>query len=191
MINCVKNRYPYTPNFTKPTNATNSGTRSKGYTLIELTVVVLLIGLFLALSVPRFQSALVADDLKATTRRIVGLVKGLRDEAIREYKTYTVHLDLESNSLWFEFEGMGEDERTRARERAFTLPQGVKIIDVWRAGKEKKADGEATIRFSKKGYVEQSAIHLGAEDGRQFTLVLRPFLGTVKTYDKYVDIAVK
>jgi hypothetical protein len=32
-------------------------------------------------------------------------------------------------------------------------------------------------------------IHLGAEDGREFTLVLNPFLGTIKVYDKYVDIA--
>jgi len=36
--------------------------------------------------------------------------------------------------------------------------------------------------------VEYTAIHLGAEDGREFTLILSPFLGTIKSYDTYVDI---
>jgi general secretion pathway protein H len=47
--------------------------------------------------------------------------------------------------------------------------------------------GETVIRFTKKGYVEQSAIHLGADDGRQFTLVLSPFLARVNIVEKYVE----
>lgn len=169
-------------------NCINARNTTKGYTLIELTVVVVLIGLFLALAIPRFQYAIATDGLKATTRRIAGLVKALRDEAIREHKAYTVHLDLESNCLWIDSEGMGEQETAAARESAFKFPQGVRILDVWYRGRGKKVDGEAGIRFSKKGYVEQMVIHLGAEDGRQFSLVLRPFLATIKVYDKYVDI---
>jgi len=164
-------------------------TLDKGYTLIELAVVVILIGLFLGLSIPRFQYAMVSDDLKATIRRIVGTVKGLRNEAIREQQVYIFHLDLESNRLWIEPPGIGEEERALARERAFKFPPGVRILDVWCKGKGKKVNGEVAIRFSKKGYVEQTVIHLGAEDGREFTLVLNPFLGTIKVYDKYVDIA--
>lgn len=170
-----------------PVNPINPRNTTGGYTLIELTVVVLLIGFFLALSVPRFQSALLTDDLKTTTRRIVGLLNSLRDEAIREHKVYMVRIDLGSNRLWIEFDGMGEEERALARERALKFPEGVRFLDVWRRGTEKKVDGETTIHFSEKGYVEQSIIHLGAEDGRQFSLVLRPFLGTIKIYDKYVD----
>ena len=163
-------------------------TLDKGYTLIELAVVVILIGLFLGLSIPRFQYAMVSDDLKATVRRIVGTVKGLRNEAIREQQVYIFHLDLESNRLWIEPPGISEEQRALARERAFKFPRGVRILDVWCKGKGKKVNGEVAIRFSKKGYVEQTVIHVGAEDGREFTLVLNPFLGTIKVYDKYVDI---
>jgi len=165
-----------------------SGNATKGYTLIELTVVVVLIGLFLALSIPRFRHTLVTDELKTTTRRIVGLLKGLRDEAIREQKVYIVHLDLESNYLWVESDGMDEEERAMARERAFKFPRGIRILDVWCSGRGKKVDGEAVIRFSKKGYVEQAVIHLGAEDGREFSLALSPFLGKIKIYSEYVNI---
>lgn len=165
------------------------GNTTKGYTLIELAVVVILIGLFLGLGIPRFQYAIVTDDLKAATRRIVGVVKGLRNEAIREQKIYIFYLDLEANRLWVELAGMEEEERALAQERAFQFPQSVRILDVWCRGKGKKENGEVAIQFSKKGYVEQTVIHLGAEDGREVSLVLSPFLGTIKIYDKYVDIA--
>lgn len=135
-------------NTINPINTTNT---TKGYTLIELAVVVVLIGLFLGLSIPRFKYATVTDDLKTTTRRIVGLVKGIRNEAIREQQVYIFHLDLESNRLWIEPAGIGEGERALAQERAFKLPRGVRILDVWCRGKGKKVDGEVAIRFSNKG----------------------------------------
>jgi hypothetical protein len=52
----------------------------------------------------------------------------------------------------------------------------------------KKDIGDAVIHFTKKGYIEEAVIHLGAKDGRAHTIVLSPFLGTVKTYDRYVEI---
>jgi general secretion pathway protein H len=51
----------------------------------------------------------------------------------------------------------------------------------------RKAYDEATIRFSKKGYIEQSMIHLQSQDGRQLSLELTPFLGSIKIHDGYVD----
>jgi len=165
-----------------PTNTT------KGYTLIELTVVVALIGMMLAVSVPRFRYSLITDNLKSVTRRMIGVVKEIRDDAVREQKAYFLYLDLESNKLWVEYPGMGQEEREAIRERAFTFPEDVRIMDVWGQERGKQADGETAIRFTKKGYVEYTAIHLGAEDGRVFTLILSPFLGKIKSYDTYVDI---
>jgi len=166
-------------------NQTNT---TKGFTLIELTVVVFLIGVMLAVSIPRFRYSLITDNLKSTTRRMVGLIKGLRNEAIREQKTYLLHFDIESNQLWIDFDDIAREEREMAQERAFHLPSNVQIMDIWTKGKGKRVDGEVAIRFSKKGYVEQTVIHLGAEDGREFTLLLNPFLAEIKSYDTYVDI---
>jgi len=135
--------------------SSREGPGTKGFTLIELAVVIALLGLFLGLTIPRFQYYLVADDLKATTRKIVGLVREVRNEAIREQRVYTIH--------------------------------GVRILDVWCRGKGKQAHGDVAISFSKKGYVDQTLIHIGGEADREFTVELSPFLGTVKIYDKYVD----
>jgi general secretion pathway protein H len=82
---------------------------------------------------------------------------------------------------------MSEEERVISQEKASSLPSGVSIIDVWLKGKGKKMAGETGIRFTKKGYVQQSAIHLGSEDGRRFTLVLSPFLGRVQVLENYVE----
>lgn len=171
-----------------PINTTEPTSGTKGYTLIELTVVIFLVSLMLGVSIPRVRSSLLTDSLKSTTRKIVGLLKGIRDEATREHKAYIVHFDLERNRVWVTSAGMGEEEKVLARERAFTCPSDVRIMDVWRTGKGKSIDGVVTIQFSKKGYTEQTAIHLVAEDGRRFTLVISPFLGTVKSYNEYRDI---
>ena len=131
---------------------------------------------------------MLTDDLKATVRRMVGTVRSLRNEAIREQKIYTLHFDLESNRFWIESADITDEGRDLAYEKAYRLPEGVRILDVWRRGTGKKMAGETSIRFTKKGYVEQSIIHLAAEDGREFTLVLSPFLGKVKVHEKYVEI---
>ena len=160
----------------------------RGYTLIELIVVMVLIGLMLAVGVPRFQGALLTDDLKLTTRQIIGLVRGLRNKAIQEQQRYYLHLDLEKNVYWIDSGADGEAQRELARQNAVKLAEEVRVIDVWSQSKGKQAVGEAVIRFSAKGYVDQTAIHLGAADDRQVTMVLAPFLGTVEIHDKYVDI---
>jgi prepilin-type N-terminal cleavage/methylation domain-containing protein len=161
----------------------------KGYTLIELTVVIVLIGMMLAVSIPRFRYSLLTDNLKSVTRRMIGFVKEIRNDAVREQKAYFLYLDLESNKVWVESQGMSQEEREMIRERAFTFPEDIRIMDVWRKEDGKQVHGEAAIRFTKKGYVKYTAIHIGAEDGREFTLILSPFLGTIKSHDTYVDIS--
>jgi Tfp pilus assembly protein FimT len=159
----------------------------KGYTFIELTVVIFLIGLTLVLTVPRFRYAMLTDDLKTTVRRMVGTIRSLRNEAVRRHMVHTLHFDLELNRFWTESADMTDEGRALAYERAFRLPQRVRMLDVWSKERGKEVDGKATIYFNRKGYIEQSAIHLAAEDGREFTLELSPFLGKVKVFEKYVE----
>jgi len=158
------------------------------YTLIELTVVMFLIGLMLALTIPQIQYSFLSDDLKTATRRMVGAVKTLREKTIREGKEYKLCFDMGSSRYWEEWSGMTDEERSEVRENATELPGSVRIIDVARRGKETKSVGDAVIRFNKKGYMEHAVIHLGTKDDRVSSLVLSPFLGTVKTYDEYVEL---
>jgi general secretion pathway protein H len=159
----------------------------KAYTLIELMVVIVLLGLIFTIATPRIRDALFRDELKGATRQMVGLITRLRNEAIREHKDYTLHFDLGLNRFWFDSPSMTEEERARIAADASPLPGQVHIMDVWISGKGKIMIGEVGIRINKKGYIQQSAIHLGTEDNREFTLLLSPFLRRVEVYDKYIE----
>jgi prepilin-type N-terminal cleavage/methylation domain-containing protein len=161
---------------------------TKGYTLIELIVVIVLLGLIFSIAAPRFRDAVLTDNLKTTTRRLIGLIKELRSDAIQKRTDQILFFDLESNMYWYGPADMTEEGRDLFRNKnAIELPPDVRITDVWTKGTGKKMVGELSIRFQKKGYAQQSAIHLESEDGSEFTLLLRPFLPEVKVFEKYIE----
>ena len=82
---------------------------------------------------------------------------------------------------------MTDEERAVASEEGSNLPPDVRIHDVWIKGEGKMVRGAVRIRFTRRGYTQKSAIHLSSKDGREFTLVLSPFLGKVKVINKYVE----
>jgi prepilin-type N-terminal cleavage/methylation domain-containing protein len=168
-------------NFLKRTSA-----NARGYTLIELIVVIVLLGLMFGLTVPKFRQAVLSDRLDATSLRIIGLVADLREKAISDQVSYVLHFDLREKTLWSFAATASEEEQEEARERAYQLSADVNIEDIWSWSRGKLYE-EATIHFSKKGYIEQSMIHLQAEDGRQLSLELTPFLGSIKIHEGYVD----
>ncbi len=159
----------------------------RGYTLIELIVVMALIGMMLGVSAPKIRNALFSDPLKTAARRMVGLIHEARNESIRMHEAHTLHMDMEANRFWVDRVAGNEEEMGMARKNGHALSNGVQIQDVWLASKGKMAAGETRIRLNEKGYVQPSAIHLSCEDGRQWTLVLSPFIGKVKILEKYVD----
>ncbi len=160
---------------------------NKGYTLVELIAVVVVVGILLTFTAPRLRDGLLNDPLKAVARKLVGMVQNLRNEAVREHRTSILHADLNAHRFWTTDTAMTEDEQNIAREQAFALPESVRFRDIWIRGKGKIVDGEARILFTPKGYTQMSAIHLRSEDGREMTLALSPFLSKINIRDTYVE----
>ncbi|MBW1802034.1 MAG: prepilin-type N-terminal cleavage/methylation domain-containing protein [Deltaproteobacteria bacterium] len=165
----------------------SGNSNTKGYTFIEITIVIILIGVMASISMPKIRHAILTDKLKSTSRKMIGLISSLRNDAIRQQKAFYLHFDLEANRFWTDSEAMLEEERLSANEKAASLPEGISVLDVWFRGKGKKQNGTVVIRFNKKGYVQESAIHLSSDDGRQFTLFLSPFLGKIKAFEDYME----
>jgi prepilin-type N-terminal cleavage/methylation domain-containing protein len=161
---------------------------NRGYTLIELSVVVLLIGMMLLIAVPRVRDTLIDDDLKAVTRRLISSARELRYESVREQTDYILHIDLTNPAFWVYPADTTAEKKLALRKGAFVFPQGVRIMDVRQADEGKRTEGEALIHFFRRGYVEPTVVHL-TKDDRAFTLVFNPFLQTTTVYEKYVDFS--
>ena len=160
--------------------------RDRGYTLIELAVVVLLAGLMLMLAVPRVRDTLLNDDLKAAARLLLGSARELRNESVREQTDIILHIDLGQSAFWSYPADTTAEKQAELRKDAKRLPTGIRVMDFRHAGETKKAEGEAFIRFFRQGYVTPTVVRL-AKDDRTFTLVFNPFLPTVTVYEKPVD----
>jgi general secretion pathway protein H len=159
-----------------------------GYTLIELSVVVLLAGMMLFLAVPRIRDSMLSDGLKTATRRLVGASREIRTEAVREQVDYLLHLDLAHPGFLVYSADTTPEKLSEIRKKASAFPDGVTIAGFQRPGKERQTDGDAEIRFYRQGYVDPVVLHLKKDD-RVFTVVFHPFMNKIVVYEKNVDFA--
>jgi len=159
-----------------------------GFTLIELTMVILITGFFLSLTLPGLRDVALSDTLKNTVRIMTSRINEIRYQAIKDNQEYLLIFEFGTKEFWVDSTGLTDEERITAQKAAFTLPSDVRVSDISFKDEDKKTSGTIKIRFTKEGYIVPTAIHLSSEDGRQFTLVLRPFLGDLDVLENYVDI---
>ncbi|MFB3926694.1 MAG: Tfp pilus assembly protein FimT/FimU [Syntrophales bacterium] len=158
-----------------------------GYTLIELAVVLLLIGVTLVVTVPRVRDTFSSDRLKAAARQLIGNGREMRNDAVREQVDYVLLLDIDHGRFWKYSTAMTPEMMEEMKKKAVDFPSGVKIADVYLYGQEKISTGEVALKFYRKGYVQPAVVHLAYSD-RYMTLVFNPFLGSIKAFDEYIDV---
>jgi prepilin-type N-terminal cleavage/methylation domain-containing protein len=161
-----------------------------GFTLIELMLVIMVIGVILFITAPAARDALTTDNLKKASRQLIGLEKNLRVDAVREQLDYILNLDLTNSTFWVTTSDMTPEKQDEIKKNARHLPAGVTISDIVGANNKKFSEGVIKIKFGKNNTCSPAVIHLAYEENRM-TLVLNPFLGIDGVYDKYVDIITK
>ena len=158
----------------------------KGYTIVELIVVIFLVGLMLFLAVPGMRDVLTGDPLQATARKLAGAARDLRTDAIREQVDHVLHFDLAQNRFWTYTADLTPEKKEERRKQGFVFPAGIRIIDVYRAGGVKRNDGEWETVFYKSGIVQPTVVHLGRE-GEVVTIFFEPFLSRARIFDRHVE----
>jgi len=162
---------------------------SSGFTLVELLVVIVLMGVILALAVPTTRDILTGDNLKKASRQLIEMERKLRVEAVRDQTDYILCLDLPHSVYWVITSDMTPEKQDEIKKRPQHLPAGVVIMDIVGENNKKQYADEVRIKFGKKNVCSPAIIHLAYEEDRM-TMVINPFLGVTDVYDKYVDIIV-
>ena len=162
------------------------GTRSNGFTLIELVVVIALIGIMLFVAVPNFQD-LFNDDTRKTSQWILLQVPKHRALAVSETRTYALHLDMAEQRLWFSHMDMSDEELQSAEDRGLELDDSVRLLDVAYSYGDSSNSGEALILFFPKGYSDKAIVHMEGEDSDRLSFVFEPFLTQVEMIEGYAD----
>ncbi|MBU0995646.1 MAG: type II secretion system GspH family protein [Proteobacteria bacterium] len=158
---------------------------NSGFTLVELIVVMTLISMMLSVTLPRLQGALFSGGTKQAFRTIILKIKALKENAVIDQRTYTLHVDMDNDTLWMSHDAMTEEELLRERENQVKLSDGLIIVDVEYPGEGLMSQGEVEIGFYKKGYSDTAIIHLSDGGDEYYSFFIESFLSGTKLINGY------
>ncbi len=179
---------------------------TRGFTLIEIIVVLSLIGIMLFFSAPRMEGFLSKDESRAVSRWIVLNIAELKKTSVETQNAHILYVDLDGNRFQIARsfpENRGEDfftasgtetpdavlsdQTPRETEKTiFELPGGYRLTSVHFSREKLISSGTAAIRFSPKGYSDQAIIHMIDNANRRKSYRIDAFLPKVKIHDDHV-----
>lgn len=154
-----------------------------GFTLIEITVTLALLGLILAVTLPKIG---VANTLSSSSRRMIGTIQSLFTAAASSKNTYRLYFDLDQQAYWptvltTDGDRAPTDSSLPRRE---VLPVGIRFRDISTFEHGKVASGKVFVQFFSGGRMEYVVIHLLDQNQDVMTLWANPVTGAVQTMDR-------
>lgn len=164
------------------------GRAPSGFTLLELIIVLVLIGLLLVVSIPALRDRMFDDPLRAAARKMIGYIDGVRELAVREQQPYVLYIDLNENRLWYQREADLQTGDVEVPEKGVLQLSGdVELRDVWMKAAGTVSEGIPELWVSRQGYLDRTIFHLETGDEETLSLKILPFIPTVEVVDGYYE----
>lgn len=142
---------------------------NRGFTLLELIIVLMVIALVLAVSYPSLSRGTAALSLRTTGRDILNTFRHAREKAVTEQTAMRITVDRENQKL-----RLTDDFGEGTRE--YLLPDNVRIERVVLGGTE-AFDASSSVRFLPNGSSDTVEIILQSRTGAFLRVVSDPITG--------------
>ena len=154
-----------------------------GFTLLELAVVLLIIGLVLAIAMPHF-GGFQGAELRSEAHRLGARSHYLYEEAGAQKVLLSLNLDLNHSTYFvtrldpFAANPSFKPEKGPAGG-VVTMPADIRLRDVWVEGGGLFRSGIVRCQFYPGGIADAAVIHIFDRNGDVITVGIDPFDGTV------------
>lgn len=163
--------------------------KDKGFTLIELAVVIAILGVMIALVAPRFAD-LGEANLKRSARHLTGMIRFLRDEAQAKKTVFRLKFDIQAGTYWVEALALNEEDKTAEYRKVSLVIAGEGSLAGNTTFRDIAVPGhpdDPYLLFTPDGWVERALIHLRNGDDKDFTLIVKPLTGDTELREGYVE----
>lgn len=149
-----------------------AGNSTRGFTLIELTMVLFIVGLTLGLVLPGMDKVFSGDPLRITVNRVLSGANQARNQAMLDREPWRLIIDASQSLDTEDATFLNQDDHTLL----LRPEEGTRFRDVILIRTGEVIEGERVdLVFLPNGLAEPALIHCLADDGRIQTIYLKSF----------------
>ena len=174
----------------KPRNTWQSRDGRQAMTLLEITVVMMIISIMLVMAIPKFGPMRAKSQLRMTARELATLIRFARAAAIYEHRAVKLRLDVDNRRYRLDLmrDSVPASRRDEGEvsdvEALHSLPEKVYFDRVILYGEtEKTREGVVVLDFGSRGNVTAATIVLADVKGRRMTVDVFGTTGAVEVYE--------
>lgn len=162
--------------------------KSRGFTLIELAVVIVVLGVMITLVIPAF-SEITGANLKRSARHLTGTIRFLRGEAEARKTVLRLRFDVPNGHYWAEGMKVLDDRTVEFVKLASAVSTEGSLSGAtsFKAVRPESHPDDPYILFTPDGWVEKTLIHLQDGDGKDYTLIVKPLTGDTELLDGSIE----
>jgi general secretion pathway protein H len=162
----------------------------RGFTLIEIAVVLVIIGMVLMLVLPRLPSS-ESENLKISARTLASTLRYMQERAAATQTTFYLHLEPGKDTVRV-MEAAGDGNQKEPGDPLLLrrpVKEGIIVSDVTIPRLGRINDGQVRLDVGAGGLRDFTVIHLRSPSDKFWTVMAFPASGKVKVLDGYLEEA--